>query len=123
MKTTILTVAMIIVSLISSAQTLENPLSWDVLMEDVNALQIHYAWYEDQNDGSLTMSIPDTKEGKKFLSELIDSFGGDIKSPTLKRPMGKSTYMYHNTNLVEYLFYYNFQVLDMEPEIVIVLKQ
>lgn len=123
MKTTIFTAAMIMVSLFSSAQTLEDPLNWDELMEDVNALPIHYAWYEDQNDGSLTMNIPDTKEGKKFLSDLIDDFGGDIKSPTSKRPMGKSTYFYHNTTLVEYFFYYNFQVLDMDPEIVIVLKQ
>jgi len=123
MKTTILTVAMIMVSFISSAQTLENPLNLDVLMEGEGSFPEKYAWYEDQNDGSLTMYIPDTKEGKVFLAELIDSFGGDIKSPTLKRPMGKSTYMYHNTSLVEYLFYYNFQVLDMEPEIVIVLKQ
>ncbi len=123
MKKQILTVVMIAVSLITSAQTIENPLNWDVLMEQTEPVQVQYAWYEDQIDGSLSMSIPDTKEGKKFLSDLIDSIGGDIKSPTSKRPMGKSTYVYHNTDLVEYFFYFNFQVLDMEPEIVIILKQ
>jgi hypothetical protein len=123
MKKQILIVVMIAVSLITSAQTLENPLNWDVLMEQTEPVQVNYAWYEDQIDGSLSMSIPDTKEGKKFLSDLIDSIGGDIQSPTSKRPMGKSTYVYHNTDLVEYFFYFNFQVLDMEPEIIIILKQ
>ena len=56
MKKQILTVVMIAVSLITSAQTIENPLNWDVLMEDINATPTHYAWYEDQNDGSLSMT-------------------------------------------------------------------
>lgn len=123
MKKQILTAVMIAASFITSAQTLENPLNWDVLMDDINALPEHYAWYENQNDGSLSMHIPDTKEGKKFLSDLIDSIGGDIKSPTSKRQMGKSTYVYHNTDFVEYFFYFNFKVLDMDSEIVIVIKQ
>lgn len=123
MKKQILTAVMIAVSFLSSAQTLEGPLNMDVLMADINAFPKHYAWYEDQIDGSLTMYIPDTEEGKKYLSDIIDSIGGDIKSPTSKRRMGKSTYVYHNTNLVEYFFYFNFQVLDIDPEIVIVIKQ
>jgi hypothetical protein len=123
MKKQILTVVMIAASFITSAQTLENPYSMDILMEQTEPVQVHYAWYEDQMDGSLSMSIPDTKEGKEFLSDLIDSIGGDIKSPTSKRTRGKSTYVYHNTDLVQYFFYFNFKVLDMDPEIVIVIKQ
>lgn len=123
MKKQILTAVMISVSFLSSAQTLKNPLSLDLLMQQLSPVQTHYYWYEDSMDGTLTMSIPDTEEGKKYLSDLIDSIGGDIKSPTSRRRMGKSTYVYHNTNLVEYFFYFNFQVLDSEPEIVITIKQ
>lgn len=123
MKTTILTAAMIAVSFLSSAQTLENPLSLDLLMQQLSPVQTPYYWYEDSMDGTLTMSIPNTEEGKIYLSDLIESIGGDIKSPTSRRKMGKSTYMYHKTSSVEYFFYYIFQVLDMEPEIVIVIKQ
>jgi hypothetical protein len=123
MKKQILTVVMIAASFITSAQTLENPYIMDILTSQTEQGQVYYAWYEDPMDGSLLMSIPDTKEGKKFLSDLIDSIGGDIKYPTSKRTRGKSTYVYHNTDLVQYFFYFNFKVLDMDPEIVIVIKQ
>ena len=108
MKKQILTVVMIAASFITSAQTLENPYIMDILTSQTEQEQVYYAWYEDPMDGSLLMSIPDTKEGKKFLSDLIDSIGGDIKYPTSKRTRGKSTYVYHNTDLVQYFFYFNF---------------
>jgi hypothetical protein len=122
MKTAIL-ITILLLGKIASSQTIYSPIEYnadDVGNPNVNLLD-YYTWYLNTDINLLSISFPDTDEGKEKLKEQMDLLELDQKNPYRVMKSGKSTYKYYKSPLVYDAFVFNIH-LPNKYELVLCVK-
>jgi hypothetical protein len=114
MKTVITVIALILSNGLSLAQGMYNPLPDP--MDSDTADFISYSWHVDPV-GGIYSSAPDNSEGQKFLTEVLELFQIDRKSPTRVLKEGKTTYYYYETSSAEEFRFFISKSIPNKPYI------
>jgi hypothetical protein len=114
MKIVILVIALVLSSGLSFAQGMYNPLPNP--MDSDTAYFISYCWHVEPV-GGIYASAPDNSEGQKFLTEVLELFQIDRKSPTRVLKEGKTTYYYYSTPAAAEFRFFISKSIPYEPYI------
>jgi hypothetical protein len=114
MKTVITVIALVISNGLSLAQGMYTPL--DEPNDSDTSFYINEVWYKDPV-GNIHAFANDDAEGQEFLTEVLELFQIDRKSPTRVLKEGKTTYYYYKTPAAEEFRFYISRSIPNEPYI------
>ena len=114
MKTINIIFALALSNGLSFAQGMYNPLPNP--MDSDTADFISYCWHVDPV-GGIYASAPDNSEGQKFLTEVLELFQIDRKSPTRVLKEGRTTYYYYSTPAAEEFRFFISKSIPNDPYI------
>ena len=114
MKTVITVIALIISNGLSFAQGMYTPIEYPIDFTGPDF--INEVWYKDPV-GDIISFTDDNEEGQKFLTEVLELFQIDRKSPTRVLKEGKTTYYYYETSSAEEFRFFISKSIPNEPYI------
>lgn len=112
MKQIITVIALVLSNGLSFAQGMYNPL--EAPDDSDTSFYINEVWYKDPV-GEICAFANDDEQGQKFLTETLELFGIDRKSPTRVLKEGKTTYYYYSTPAAQEFRFYICRSIPNEP--------